>query len=104
VTGTPVRAGFVHRSRRRADRLGIPSRQPLLVVIGGSQGAEGVNRLLVQSLPALLEAMPDLQVFHVTGNRDFESVTTAFASFGDRVRVTPFIKAWTLPSPPPRWP
>lgn len=91
VTGTPVRAGFVPTDPAAARiALGFRPDQPLLVVIGGSQGAEGVNRLVVQSLPALLEAMPDLQVFHVTGNRDFESVTTAFASFGDRVRVTPF--------------
>jgi UDP-N-acetylglucosamine--N-acetylmuramyl-(pentapeptide) pyrophosphoryl-undecaprenol N-acetylglucosamine transferase len=91
VTGTPVRAGFVPTDPAAARiALGFRPDQPLLVVIGGSQGAEGVNRLVVQSLPALLEAMPDLQVFHVTGTRDFESVTTAFASFGDQVRVTPF--------------
>jgi UDP-N-acetylglucosamine--N-acetylmuramyl-(pentapeptide) pyrophosphoryl-undecaprenol N-acetylglucosamine transferase len=54
ITGTPVRACF-HPCEAAACRLGLgldPAR-PVLLVMGGSQGASGINELVLQSLPLL---------------------------------------------------
>ncbi len=70
VTGTPVRrnlgAPLDKREARRAFHLD-PEKKTLLVT-GGSQGAAGINQLLFKSAPLL--AGKDLQIIHLTGERD----------------------------------
>ena len=91
MTGTPVRDGCVPTDPAAARvALGLDPGRPVLLVVGGSQGAEGVNRLVSQALPKLLAAAPELQVFHIAGTRDVEAVRTAAAPFGSRVRVVAF--------------
>ncbi|MDX2084113.1 MAG: UDP-N-acetylglucosamine--N-acetylmuramyl-(pentapeptide) pyrophosphoryl-undecaprenol N-acetylglucosamine transferase [Candidatus Melainabacteria bacterium] len=45
--------------------------RPILLVTGGSQGAQRINRALAGALPALLESL-QLQVIHQTGHRLYE--------------------------------
>ena len=97
VTGTPVRGGFVPADPSVARvALGLAPDRPVLLVVGGSQGAEGVNRLVTQSLTTLLAAAPDLQVFHIAGARDFDAVRSAAGIHGPRVRVVAFHAAMDL--------
>ena len=63
--GTPVRSQF--RTTQTLD-LPIPSDLPLIVVVGGSQGAVAVNQLVRQCSPAWFEA--GAVVVHLTGDRD----------------------------------
>jgi len=65
---TPVRAEF--RTSQTLD-LPIPASAPLIVVIGGSQGAVAVNQLVRQCAPAWFEA--GAVVVHLTGNRDSDA-------------------------------
>ncbi|GCE64919.1 UDP-N-acetylglucosamine--N-acetylmuramyl-(pentapeptide) pyrophosphoryl-undecaprenol N-acetylglucosamine transferase [cyanobiont of Ornithocercus magnificus] len=66
VTGTPVRATFL---RPQSLPAWVPQADgPLLVVIGGSQGAVGLNRMVRNVLPALLKA--GCRVVHLTGCHD----------------------------------
>lgn len=98
VTGTPVRSGFAPQDPGLARvALGFNAADPVLVVIGGSQGAEGVNRLAVAALPPLLLSHSSLQVFHVTGPRDLAWVKSAAAPFGSRVKVVAFHDALQVP-------
>src|SRR5207247_10041717 len=54
VTGTPVRTELVRLDRRVARRkLGLDEELPTLLVMGGSQGASGINQALIKSLPLL---------------------------------------------------
>lgn len=69
VTGTPVRDNF-----RVCQPLPswVPSGDgPLLVVMGGSQGAVGLNRMVRRMLPELLER--GCRVVHLTGSNDPEA-------------------------------
>src|SRR5881392_4172753 len=69
VTGTPVRNELVRLDRRVARRkLGLDEDLPTLLVMGGSQGASGINQALIKSLP-FLQGVP-LQVIHLSGARD----------------------------------
>jgi len=92
VTGTPVRPGFVGLDRSDCrDRLGLDARRPTLLVMGGSQGARGVNDLLLAALPGLIRARPSWQVLHLTGEGEAERVRRAHERAGRDARVLAFL-------------
>lgn len=69
--GTPVRSQF----RLQADRfldLAIPPDEPLIVVVGGSQGAVAVNQLVRQCVSTWANA--GIWVVHLTGENDPEAI------------------------------
>src|SRR6201997_5698244 len=69
ITGTPVRTELVPLDRADARRkLGLQADLPTLLVMGGSQGASGINQALIKALP-FLQGAP-LQVIHLSGARD----------------------------------
>jgi UDP-N-acetylglucosamine--N-acetylmuramyl-(pentapeptide) pyrophosphoryl-undecaprenol N-acetylglucosamine transferase len=69
ITGTPVRTALVPLDRADARRkLGLQEDLPTLLVMGGSQGASGINQALIKALP-FLQGVP-LQVIHLSGTRD----------------------------------
>jgi len=69
VTGTPVRTELVRLDRADSRRkLGLREDLPTLLVMGGSQGASGINQALIKALP-FLQGVP-LQVIHLSGARD----------------------------------
>lgn len=91
VTGTPVRGVFVPREagRCRAD-LGLDPARPVVAVLGGSQGATGLNRAVAEALPGLLRRWPGLQWVHVCGHRDLGEMRAAHAAAGARSVVEAF--------------
>lgn len=64
-TSTPVRENFL--TPQPLD-FPIPEDAPLLVIVGGSQGAVGVNQLVRACAPAWLAA--GAYIVHLTGDRD----------------------------------
>jgi len=79
------------RRRRRARPWGWEAGAPVLLVMGGSQGAGRINELLIATLPQLLDALPQLQFIHLTGSADLEKVRAAHASSGGRAVVRAFL-------------
>jgi UDP-N-acetylglucosamine--N-acetylmuramyl-(pentapeptide) pyrophosphoryl-undecaprenol N-acetylglucosamine transferase len=70
--GTPVRAQFQQDlSQQPLSDLAVPDAVPLIVVVGGSQGAVAMNRLVRQAVPAWFEA--GAWVVHLTGENDPEA-------------------------------
>ncbi len=68
-TGTPIRADLRRIDRAEAlVRLGLRPELPTLLVMGGSQGAQGINQAMIKALPALDGKA--LQIIHLTGSRD----------------------------------
>jgi UDP-N-acetylglucosamine--N-acetylmuramyl-(pentapeptide) pyrophosphoryl-undecaprenol N-acetylglucosamine transferase len=70
VTGTPVRQSLAQRLDRREAlaRFSLTPERKTLLVMGGSQGAHGINKSLAAALPQLRES--PVQVIHLTGRDD----------------------------------
>ncbi len=68
--GTPVRSQFRTSPAllEPLPDLSIPSDKPLIVVIGGSQGAVAVNKLVRQCAPDWLKS--SIWIVHLTGDND----------------------------------
>ncbi len=76
VTGTPIRKSLGRRVPRgeALAAFGLDPERKTLLVMGGSQGAHGINEAAIKALP-LLKEMP-IQVIHLTGTND-EQVAAA---------------------------
>ena len=69
ITGTPIRTELKRLERQSArEKLGLERDVTTMLVMGGSQGASGINQAIIKSLPLLRDAA--LQVIHLTGTRD----------------------------------
>ena len=70
ATGTPLRAELFSGSRARGLKLaGFDGKKPVLLVTGGSQGAQSINLCLRKCLPALLERM---DIVHLCGGGNLD--------------------------------
>ena len=96
VTGVPVRAAFFET---RGDQPQEASKdRPLrLLVLGGSQGAAQLNRLMPRALARLEASSPDgpwLRVLHQAGPKHLDATREAYAAVdlpGIEVEVTTFL-------------
>src|SRR2546425_5804550 len=69
VTGTPIRTGLRPLDRWAArQKLGLRDDLTTLLVMGGSQGASGINRAMIKSLPFLRGL--SFQALHLSGARE----------------------------------
>jgi len=92
VTGTPVRPEIRLREAGPCRAaLGLDPGRPVVLVMGGSQGATGINDLILSSLPQVAQPGPRWQWLHLTGPHDFEKVRLAYAKFGLKAVVQPFL-------------
>lgn len=74
ITGNPVRAQLRQLSNRDGKRaMQIPENEFVLLVFGGSQGAQQINEALLASLPKIIT---DTTVVHITGPKQFATVQT----------------------------
>jgi UDP-N-acetylglucosamine--N-acetylmuramyl-(pentapeptide) pyrophosphoryl-undecaprenol N-acetylglucosamine transferase len=96
VTGMPVRPQFKPLEPGPCrTALGLHPDRPV-VLVGGSQGAHGLNQAMLAALPALAAAEPDLQFIHLTGGQDATTVQAAYAAAGSRALVRPFLTEMEL--------
>lgn len=72
-------------------QLGLRRDRPTLLVMGGSQGARPINRFVVDSLERFLQAIPNLQIVHLTGSLDFDWVRERYKKVKAPVIVRPFL-------------
>jgi UDP-N-acetylglucosamine--N-acetylmuramyl-(pentapeptide) pyrophosphoryl-undecaprenol N-acetylglucosamine transferase len=89
VIGNPVRAD-IEALPEPAARAGDGRRRPRLLVIGGSQGAAALNRLLPDALATLApEERPDVR--HQAGRGRAAAVIEAYSAAGVAAMVDEFI-------------
>jgi len=97
TTGTPVRRQFRSMDPGACRvRLGLDTGRPVLLVMGGSQGASAVNQLISESLALLAAQSPELQFLHLTGARDLKKVCDAYAAHNLKAVVRPFLAEMEL--------
>ena len=91
VTGTPIRAGLRERLGRQEGQalfgLREGNEKKTLLVMGGSQGAHGLNEAVIHALP---EWSTTLQIIHFTGRDDEAAVRSAYESAGVNSYVAAF--------------
>lgn len=72
VTGNPVRRElYTVASEGAVEFLHLEKNVPVILVLGGSQGAERINELIVESSPELVERY---QILHQTGKGKLKGV------------------------------
>lgn len=83
ITGNPIRSSL--------KKLPPSSEEPfVLFIFGGSQGAQGINTMMIDALPFLKKEK--IEFIHQTGVNDFERVKSAYAREGiTQSRVEKFI-------------
>ncbi len=101
VTGTPVRASLRapvdHAEALRAwgfDPADAGART--ILVMGGSQGARGINQAVIGSLGRFAAAGRPLRFIHQTGPNDETTVRDAYAAAGLRAQVSAFVREMQL--------
>ncbi len=62
-----------------------------ILIVGGSQGARVLNRIVPEAIAKLLAGKHKLRVVHQSGIHDFAEVEKAYATCKDRVEVVEFI-------------
>lgn len=72
LTGSPVREELLRGNRERGmEMCGFNNSKPIIMVIGGSLGAAGINTLVREALPQLLA---DYQIVHICGKEKIDNL------------------------------
>lgn len=89
LTGNPVRSEITRGSVAGAiDTFSLHVDAPIILVLGGSQGALVLNKYLLAVLPSLLEK--GYQVVHITGENNYATVVEAVKAYGLDVVKGPY--------------
>lgn len=97
VVGTPVRSQFKPSDPKPCRMaVGLHPDWPVLLVMGGSQGASGINHLMIGAIPILAAKAPDLQFLHLTGSEERRKLQATYAAFHRRAVIRPFLTEMEL--------
>ncbi len=90
VVGTPLRPAILNRPSREEGlaKFGLNPELKTILVMGGSQGARGVNDLFRKAFSMLPQ--DQVQVLHIAGPQDYEAVKMSFEISGMEGAVLPF--------------
>jgi UDP-N-acetylglucosamine--N-acetylmuramyl-(pentapeptide) pyrophosphoryl-undecaprenol N-acetylglucosamine transferase len=92
VTGTPVRRGLARIDRAvAAEKFGLNPALPIVFIMGGSQGAHGINQLVLKALPLWHNSRDEVQFIHLAGQADANIAEINFR----RQRLTAVVRAFS---------
>ena len=92
VTGTPVRRGLERIDRAvAAEKFGLNPELPIVLVMGGSQGAHGINQLVLKALPLFHGDRESVQFIHLAGQADANIAEINYR----RQRLTAVVQAFS---------
>lgn len=70
--GNPIREELMNGSKEKAKEIfKLKGGKPVILVLGGSQGSQRINDLILEILPGLLKSY---EIIHQTGSKDLERV------------------------------
>lgn len=88
--GNPLREAFLRQSAP-AERFAGRSGPLRLLVVGGSLGAQALNRIVPQALARIPEAHRPV-VLHQSGEKQIDELRANYAQAGVQAELTPFIE------------
>jgi UDP-N-acetylglucosamine--N-acetylmuramyl-(pentapeptide) pyrophosphoryl-undecaprenol N-acetylglucosamine transferase len=92
VFGNPVRRSFVEAAQLALhDPAGVEARARRILVLGGSQGARGVNEAVPVALALADVSGQSVSVLHQTGEAMVDEVRKRYRGLGVSAEVVPFI-------------
>jgi len=99
-TGLPIRKEVLNPSRRGAQEfLRLEENVPVILILGGSQGAKIINENILAVLPRLVEKY---QIIHQTGEKNYKHVSQTAkvilknSKFSSRYRAFGYLHALAL--------
>jgi len=95
LTGNPIRTELLKPEYSGAHEfLKLEKDIPVILVIGGSQGALNINEVMIKTVPRLIDKY---QIIHQTGEEHYESIVQIMNSElannpnRDRYKIFPFL-------------
>jgi len=72
LVGNPIRREILEGSKEEAKRIfNLSGQKPVILILGGSQGAQRINDVILEILPEILR---DFELIHQCGEKNFEEV------------------------------
>lgn len=72
--GNPVRTEILSGEKEAAKKLfNLTGEKPILLILGGSQGSQRINDILLLILPEILK---NFEIIHQTGKKNFQETTS----------------------------
>jgi len=92
VTGIPIRKDVIIANEPETGKnpFGLTSQGKTLLVMGGSQGSQAINKVILQSIPELKALIPDLQIIHLTGKVGYKEAKVVYDNLGISSFVSEF--------------
>ena len=98
LTGNPIRSDITQGNRKNAfNFFKLSPDLPTILIFGGSQGAQKINEMVLESLPNLVKKC---QIIHQCGDKNYKEIkkslkatfqNVVFKDFSKRYRPYPFI-------------
>lgn len=91
VTGTPVRQDLTRIDRAAAaEKFGLNPDFKTILIMGGSQGAHGINQAVLRAIPMWQDKRERWQMIHLTGPSDAKIVEINYRRARLTAMVEPF--------------
>lgn len=90
LTGNPIREEILTGDAGRfAKTFGLELDKMVILVLGGSQGAQVLNEAILRVLPGLLER--NIQVVHQTGEKNYDTIVTSVEAYGLKLGASGYV-------------
>lgn len=90
LTGNPVREEIISGDGARAlEHFKLSGDRMILLVLGGSQGAQTLNEAILAVLPDLLAK--NIQVIHQTGQKNYEDIISSVEAYGVKIGESGYV-------------
>lgn len=91
-TGNPVRKELLNINKKSVVKeWELKETRFTVLIFGGSQGANSINKLLVDSLEFLSEYRNKIQFIHLTGKKDFTLINKFYGDENFGAKVFPYL-------------
>jgi UDP-N-acetylglucosamine--N-acetylmuramyl-(pentapeptide) pyrophosphoryl-undecaprenol N-acetylglucosamine transferase len=91
MTGVPLRARFYKDAEDKRSYEEIKDGLKTVLIIGGSQGAHGINKAMINAASDLRDLKDKVKIVHQTGEKDYANTVSAYKAAGLNAEVYDFI-------------